>query len=238
MLDDLTGRQRLFTYKVMFDAGTAPNPFGEVCTLAICKPAIRRVAEPGDLVVGFAPGNEGRIVYCMQVTDKRTWKSYIDLCTGDLDQDAQPEYARLSHKVPHSELDQGDCIWRSADAYEKVRPSYSGHADQDYFQLDVENGKNVLLSTKFWYFGSGERASIRLPDDLRRLVPGRGHRSNGNHDLRDHFVRFFNAALREHSISRYGVHGVPKDGPEIADKSECSRCRAMQRADDLEDEEM
>ena len=37
---------KLFTYKVMHDGGSAPNPYSELCTLAICKPAIRRVASP------------------------------------------------------------------------------------------------------------------------------------------------------------------------------------------------
>lgn len=237
MLDDLTGDQRLFTYKVMFDGGTAPNPFGGVCTLAICKPAIRRVAKKGDLIVGLAPGNEGRIVYCMQVTDKKSWKDYIVLCTSNAASNQYFEYAGLSHKVPKSETDQGDCIWRNADLYEEVRPSHSQHAGEDDFQHDVKNGESVLLSTKFWYFGSGNQFDVRLPDDLRQIIPGRGHRSSGNQTFRDYFVRIFNETLRVHAISEYGVYGNPKNGPETKDMSECSRCRTFQKLDDREDEE-
>ncbi|WP_442940102.1 hypothetical protein [Nostoc sp.] len=35
---------RLFSYCLTCDSGAAPNPFWELCTLAICKPRIRRVA--------------------------------------------------------------------------------------------------------------------------------------------------------------------------------------------------
>jgi hypothetical protein len=42
----------LFTYCIPYDDGAAPNPFWGLCTLAICKPSIRRVAKEGDWVVG------------------------------------------------------------------------------------------------------------------------------------------------------------------------------------------
>ena len=58
---------RLFTYIVTSDAGFAPNPFYGYCTLACCKTAIRRAAEPGDWIVGLTPKAHGnRIVYAMR----------------------------------------------------------------------------------------------------------------------------------------------------------------------------
>ena len=44
---------KLYTYCLRYDDGAAPNPYWGVCTLVICKPAIRRSAEPGDWVVVF-----------------------------------------------------------------------------------------------------------------------------------------------------------------------------------------
>jgi len=80
-LKHITGNERLFTYKVAHDGGSAPNPFHGVCTLAICKPAIRRVAKKGDVVVGLACGNdESRIVYCMVVDETVSWLDYIEGC--------------------------------------------------------------------------------------------------------------------------------------------------------------
>ena len=42
----------LFSYVVAHDGGSAPNPFWGVCTLVICKPDIRRVAQIDNWIVG------------------------------------------------------------------------------------------------------------------------------------------------------------------------------------------
>ena len=44
---------RLFSYVVAHDTGFSPNPFFGYCTLACCKPVIRRSAQAGDWVVGL-----------------------------------------------------------------------------------------------------------------------------------------------------------------------------------------
>lgn len=73
---------RLFTYTIPVDDGAAPNPFFGMCSLAICKPGIRRVAKPGDWVAGLgsvnAPsGNLSKhIVYAMRVEKVLTMKQY------------------------------------------------------------------------------------------------------------------------------------------------------------------
>src|SRR5262245_31415483 len=43
---------RLYSYVVARDYGFAPNPFYGFCTLATCKPDIRRTADIGDWIVG------------------------------------------------------------------------------------------------------------------------------------------------------------------------------------------
>jgi hypothetical protein len=43
----------LFSYTIPIDDGAVPNPFCGMCSLAICKPAIRRVAKQGDWVAGL-----------------------------------------------------------------------------------------------------------------------------------------------------------------------------------------
>jgi hypothetical protein len=42
---------KLYSYVVTHDTGFSPNPFWGCCTLADCKPAIRRTAKIGDWVV-------------------------------------------------------------------------------------------------------------------------------------------------------------------------------------------
>ncbi len=46
---------RIYAYILKVDSGFAPNPFHGWCTLACCKPAIRRKARPGDWIVGRLP---------------------------------------------------------------------------------------------------------------------------------------------------------------------------------------
>ena len=81
-LKEITGSHRLFSYKVAHDGGSAPNPFNDLCTLAICKPAIRRVAKKGDVILGLGCGEEeeSRIVYCMVVDAAVPWAAYINGC--------------------------------------------------------------------------------------------------------------------------------------------------------------
>ena len=66
---------RVFSYVVASDGGFAPNPFYGWCTLACCKPRIRKAAEPGDLVVGLSRRCE-RLVYILRVEAKLTFDQY------------------------------------------------------------------------------------------------------------------------------------------------------------------
>src|SRR5689334_12341835 len=72
---------RLASYVVRYDSGFAPNPFYGYCTLATCKPEIRRVAEIGEWIVGCGSNAKGvrqggRLVYAMRVTEQLTFDQY------------------------------------------------------------------------------------------------------------------------------------------------------------------
>ena len=64
---------RLFSYCIPVDDGAAPNPYWNVCTLAICKPVIRRIANVGARIVGVGSCNvkgksyHNKLVYAMKV---------------------------------------------------------------------------------------------------------------------------------------------------------------------------
>ena len=67
----------LYSYTIATDSGFAPNPFHGLCTLACCKPGIRRTAQEGDYVVGIGPKKFGsRIVYAMLVTETVAFDDY------------------------------------------------------------------------------------------------------------------------------------------------------------------
>ena len=63
----------VYSYILASDTGFAPNPFWGYCTLACCKPIIRRNASVGDWIVGLMPKHlDHRIAYAMKVSEKLT----------------------------------------------------------------------------------------------------------------------------------------------------------------------
>lgn len=96
----------LYTYRITVDSGDAPNPYGNICSLAICKPSIRRCCKPGDWVVGIVSktlinkikGNQtevNNILYAMRVTQKLTFEEYDILCKKNL----KINYQKMIKKV-------------------------------------------------------------------------------------------------------------------------------------------
>jgi len=72
-------KAHLFSYILRYDSGFAPNPFGRACTLACCKPTIRRTASPDDWLIGTTPApNAGRLTYAMRITQALTFDHYWD----------------------------------------------------------------------------------------------------------------------------------------------------------------
>jgi hypothetical protein len=77
---------RLFSYCIQTDDDAAPNPFWGLCTLTICKPVIRRVAEVGDWIVGIGSVNvdvdgedfSGRLLYAKNEPIKTEFISWLE----------------------------------------------------------------------------------------------------------------------------------------------------------------
>jgi len=72
---------KLYSYVVARDYGFAPNPFSGSCTLATCKPEIRRMASVGDWVVGTGSATQNRrgsLVYAMKVAEAMSFNSFWD----------------------------------------------------------------------------------------------------------------------------------------------------------------
>ena len=72
---------KLYSYVVARDYGFAPNPFYGFCTLATCKPIIRKTANVDDWVIGTGTGSKrwnlrDKIIYGMRVTDVLTFNEY------------------------------------------------------------------------------------------------------------------------------------------------------------------
>lgn len=167
---------KIYSYILRIDDGAAPNPFGQLCTLTICKPVIRRNANIGDWVIGTGSKNtklkdgktydfSGSIVYAMKITDKKTMKEYDEFCKN-----------KLTSKIPKWktktwELRVGDCIYDYSENNNiTLRKGVHNEGNR---QRDLD-GLNSLLSDHFYYFGVEARP---LPIKLKELVKkNQGHK--------------------------------------------------------------
>ena len=144
---------RLYSYIMTYDTGFAPNPFHGYCTLATCKPTIRKTAQVGDWIIGTGskkmntcPGKidrSGYLVYAMRVTEGMTFAEYwID--------------PRFWNKRP---VKDGGKMWECGDSIyfkgpctnelEQVEWCYHCPADKG---RDI-NPDRVLISGDFVYWG-------------------------------------------------------------------------------------
>ncbi len=192
----------LYSYVVATDSGAAPNPFGGVCTLVICKPQIRRTVEIGDWVVGTGSARspvgdiQGQVVYAMRVSAKMPMYAYDDLARQ-----------QLPIKVPGgnspSPLSRvGDAIYDFSETPPRLRRR-SVHCEEDR-ERDL-GGEYALLSEHFYYFGARPKP---LPDRLQPIVKeGQGHRSRAN----DPYVEDFIGWVEGLSERPNRIHGKPAE---------------------------
>lgn len=190
---------RLFSYTIPVDDGAAPNPFRGMCSLAICKPGIRRVAKEGDWVAGLGSKNapsgnlSGHLVYAMRVERSLSLKEY--------DQEAGTKWPHRIPNVQSADLWErlGDCIYDYSMGNPLQRAGVHG---KDNIKTDL-SGENVLISRDFYYFGN---RAIRLPDYLLPIChQTQGHKSDSNSPYLDHFVGW----LRKLPFASGQMHGWP-----------------------------
>jgi len=156
---------RLFSYKMTYDTGFAPNPFHGVLTLATCKPEIRRTKKEGDWVVGFSSkelhNNARQMPYGVDISEEALiWLGQVS--------EVVPisEYfnnRRFLDKIPDYKSGDparhvGDNIYKpSSSCGYKQLESEHGPNDQEH---DL-NGENVLVFERFYYLG---RKGLPIPD--------------------------------------------------------------------------
>ena len=167
---------RLSSYKVVYDIGFAPNPFHGYCTLATCKPKIRKGASHGDWIVGVgshAQRTAGRLVYAMEVAEKLSFDDYwndprFESKKPDRRGSLKYRYGdNVYHQSPTGDWVQEDC-----------RHSFDdGSPNPDHVKRDT-GADAVLVATRFTYWGG---SGPELPSDLRDWngvdlgEPGRDH---------------------------------------------------------------
>lgn len=184
---------KLFAYVVAHDTGFAPNPYHGYYTLATCKPKIRVRAKPGDWVVGVGSvrtAGRDRCVYAMEVSEVVSFERY-----------GRESRFRAKQPVTGSNPYRacGDNIyeWRERGWFQRPSPHWRPRGKM----LHDLAGQNVLLSTRFYYFGGN---APKMPEKYRDLIPrGRADRNRFPEEFIAGFVRW----LGQNFV--LGVHGEP-----------------------------
>lgn len=190
---------KLYSYVVKSDTGFAPNPFFGYCTLACCKPAIRRTARVGDWIVGLTPKAQGsKIVYLMKVEETLSFEQYNR--DGTFRQKIPEEKGDALHQC-------GDNIYvpRCDGSFRQLPSKHSrkNGEDEEKKRRDLEEGQRVLVSPDYKYFGS---KALDLPERFNTLIPRRGHKCRFPDELVAEFLDY---------IFRFpnGVHAAPRTWP-------------------------
>ncbi len=152
---------KLWSYKISRDYGFAPNPFFGFCTVACCKPKVRRGAAIGDLVVGCGSAKlnlVGRVIFAMRVAEKMTFQEYWD----------DPRFQRKRPVFTAGKARAfGDNIYHMVGAdwvQEDSHHSFAGGAWNDENAQRDLGADAVLIGTDFTYWGS---LAPEIPAHLR-----------------------------------------------------------------------
>lgn len=211
----------VFSYIVSSDYGFAPNPFWDYCTLACCKPVIRRTASVGDWIVGLSPkalGND--IVFAMKVTEKTPvadyWKNKRFRNKKAKMQSADP----IRHR--------GDNIYKPIkNVGFQQQPSEHSNRDGTENEKQKErdiNGEFVLISDDFTYFGTKAK---KLPKKFLDIIVSRGHKRfecdpkdvlKGKGGMVGSLIRYFEKLPK-------GKKGNPSTWPESGNRNKPFSCK-------------
>ena len=192
---------RLYSYIVARDYGFAPNPFYGFCTLATCKPQIRKKAQIGDWVIGTgskSKGRNGRLVYAMRVTEAMSFDEYwADIRFRPKRPDLHASMKKaFGDNIYHRESDRAP--WRQLDSHHSYE---DGTQNNRNVQNDTQVNR-VLVSDDFIYWG-GNGPQLPLFHGETVCHSTQGHRCNFPGEVVEDFVGW----LRSFDYS--GYCGIP-----------------------------
>ena len=167
----------LHSYVVAHDSGFAPNPFNGFCTLATCKPDIRKHAVVGDWIIGTGSNRigvrrGGFLVYAMRVQEELSFEEYWN----------DPRFSRKKPALNGSyRMACGDNIYRpdpNSGGWVQLNSYHSqdnGLPRLKHIHRDTSVNR-VLVSKDFVYFGvEGPEVPPALRD-AGLILAGRGRR--------------------------------------------------------------
>jgi hypothetical protein len=157
---------KYFSYVVARDYGFAPNPFYGMCTLATCKPDIRKQAQIGDWIFGTGSSSQkqyGLLVYAMEVTKKITYNQYF--CDAHYQFKKPTMHGSLICKYGDNIYYHNGSMWSQSDSHHSKE---HGLINRHNLDRDTKSD-NVLISEQnhFYYFGN---KAIPIPQNMLKDV--------------------------------------------------------------------
>lgn len=189
---------KYYSYVIPRDYGFAPNPYFGYCTLATCKPRIRKGAQKGDWIAAYGAANTEfyeKLVVLMKVEETLTFDGYWN---DPRFKNKRPVFNRgISYMY-------GDNIYHRVDGNWMQEPSHHSMMDGSINIANLERDTKtdiVLLSTEFYYFGNN---AIQIPKKFDGLIGrGRNHRVSYDNNI---IVKFINFVSKNYDM---GINGIP-----------------------------
>lgn len=189
---------KYYSYVIKRDFGFAPNPYFGYCTLATCKPIIRRTAQKGDWVALFGASGtkiKRKLVALMQVDETLSFDEYWE---DKRFIKKRPDFSRAAFNM------YGDNIYHHVDNKWFQEPSHhsckDGSINYNNLNHDTKTDR-VLIAKQFFYFGNN---AVDVPDKFSHLIgEGRGHRVCDDERLIEPFIDYVSSNYTN------GINGVP-----------------------------
>lgn len=189
---------KYYSYIIPRDYGFAPNPNFGYCTLADCKPLIRKGAQVGDWIAAFGSATtpyREKLVMLMQVTETMDFDSYWE------DSRFQIKRPVFNKGIKYA---YGDNIYHHVDGEWVQEPSHHRSIDGSVNLVNLYRDtkvNRVLISTNFFYFGNH---AVPLPKEFEQMVMhGRNHIVIRNQEMITRFVEYISMNYEK------GIQGIP-----------------------------
>lgn len=185
------------------DFGFAPNPFFGACTLATCKPVIRRTADIGDWIVGTsscARGQQCRLVFVMRVSEAVSFDQYWN----------DPRFVQKRPSLEGNKMRAyGDNIYHHdpATSVWLQEPSHHSYEDGSPNPHNIANDTKtdrILISANYVYWGGSGPV---IPDQFRDwdgfdIWAGRGQKNHFPQEMVEAFLEWVNSLEKNGYVAR------------------------------------
>jgi hypothetical protein len=144
----------LYAYAITRDFGFAPNPFHGLCTLATCKPDIRKSAKVDDWIMGIGGSAlrdvKRRCILLMKVSEKISFQNYWDDDRFSLKKPVRngSRVQMLGDNIYHKDENGG---WIQEDSHHS---NVDGTPNPVNLDRDTGRTDQLLISNYFLYFGN------------------------------------------------------------------------------------